>query len=99
MWPMQYSARLRSRRADPDTAPECGQKPSPLPPSHALGAHGRGVLRFFRFTQGKTRPARSGTGLGLGYYLAAPPGRKDAALRAGRVELVAVSGCGAAFGL
>jgi precorrin-6B methylase 2 len=27
-------------RAHPDTAPEGGRKPSPLPPSHALGAHG-----------------------------------------------------------
>jgi hypothetical protein len=31
------------------------------------------------------------TSLALGYYLAAPPGRKNAALRAGRVELVVVS--------
>jgi len=77
----------------------------PCPLSRALRAYGRfagetpaplaeSIDRFFDFTQAPARrgPARSGTGLALGYYLAAPPGRKDAALRAGRVELVAVSG-------
>jgi hypothetical protein len=48
---------------------------------------------FFHFTQGGGPSRQGGTGLALGYYLPAPPGRKDAALRAGRVELVAVSGC------
>jgi len=77
----------------PDTAPERGQKPSPLPPSHPAKAGWEGVIRFSTLPRAAARPARSGTGLALGYYLAAPPGQKRAALRAGRVELGAVSGC------
>jgi len=74
--------------AHPGTAPERGRRPSPLPPSHALGAHGRGVIPFSTSPRAAARPARSGTGLALGYYLAAPPGRKDAALRADEAGLV-----------
>ena len=77
----------------PDTAPERRRRPSPLPPSHALGAHGRGVIRFSTLPRAAARPARSGTGLALGWYVSAPTGRENAALRAGEVELVAVSGC------
>jgi len=89
---VSYRGGKRFCWAHPDTAPERGQKPSPLPPSHALGAHGRGVIPFSTLPRAAARPARSGTGLALGYYLAAPPGQNRAALRAGRVELVAVSG-------
>jgi len=128
--------------AHPDTATERGRRPSPLSPSHALGAHGRGVIHFSALPRvgatrqpwallrnrvavgvalgrlprvGATRQpwallhnrvavgvalgrlprvgaARQPWGLALGWYVSALTGRKDAALRAGRVELVAVSG-------
>ncbi len=67
----------------PDSARERGGKPTPLPPSHALGAHGRGVICFSPLPRAAARPARSGRGLALGYYLAAPSGLESAALRAG----------------
>ena len=45
--------------------------PTPLPPSHALRAHGRGECLFGDHTQGGGPSRWRGTGLALGYYL--PP--------------------------
>jgi len=44
--------RVFAGEAYPGTALVGGRKPTPLPPSHALGAHGRGEVCWARFTQG-----------------------------------------------
>jgi hypothetical protein len=76
--------------------PSAGGSPAPLSPpmrSERMGVFANGEGR----TANGERPSPSRIpqdGMGrAGYYLAAPPGRKSAALRAGRVKLAAVSGC------
>jgi len=85
--------RLRGGWAHPDTAPEQGRKPTPLPPSHALGAHGRGVSHLCPVPRAAARLRCAPASLALGYYPLPLRGRRVPRSARADSHLGAVSGC------
>ena len=85
--------RAHPAEAYPGAVPERGRKPTPLPPSHARGAHGRGNGVLLRLTQGGGSACVALRRACLGWYGAALLGRKTAALGKGEVRFEPVPGC------
>jgi hypothetical protein len=73
-------------RGHPDIAPEQGGKTTLLPPSHALGGHGRGVISSCSAPRAAARLRCAPAGL-AGLIYTAPLGQKNAALRADKFDL------------
>ena len=61
--------------------------PTPLPPSHALGAHGRGMIYVWPVPQGGGPPTLRSGGPCPGLLSAAPPGQESATVCAGMAKV------------
>jgi hypothetical protein len=80
-------------RAHLHATPEKGRKPTPLPPSHALGAHGRGVIYPCPVPRAAARLRCAPAGLALGYSPLPLRGRKVPRSARAKSDLWAGSGC------